>query len=189
MLWKHREKTDQSENPVKVCPVCLSKYSPDYVFCPRDGYRLVLEKSMDKETLLCANCGAVIQNPEEECLECGFYQDFNYPVLRLFPVLSSMITIWRFPYIFGRKEISRIHGAEYVNERHVKFSRTGDTIKVRDLKSLNGSRLNGHLLGSSPETLKSGDILELGVNGNGEGIVRLEIRIISQNKEITVRQQ
>lgn len=188
MLWKHREKTDQSENPVKVCPVCLSKYSADYTFCPRDGYRLVLEKDTGHQTFLCSNCGAIIQSEDEECLECGFHQGLTYPIIRIFPLFSSMITIWKFPYIFGRKDVSRIYGAEYVNDRHIKFSRSGDVIKVRDLKSLNGTRLNGHLLGGSPEALKSGDILELAVNGNGDGIVKLEIQIISHAQEITVRQ-
>ena len=52
-------------------------------------------------------------------------------------------------------------GAEYVSVRHARFSIMGQNLFVEDLKSTNGTAVNGHRI-VDPVALKSGDVVSVG---------------------------
>ncbi len=52
-------------------------------------------------------------------------------------------------------------GAEYVSGRHARFSIMGQNLFVEDLKSTNGTAVNGHRI-ADPVALKSGDLVNIG---------------------------
>ena len=52
-------------------------------------------------------------------------------------------------------------GAEYVSGRHARFSIMGQNLFVEDLKSTNGTAVNGHRI-VDPVALKSGDVVSVG---------------------------
>ncbi len=182
MIWKHRESTSVPSNGIMVCPRCLSQYTEDSLFCARDGSRLLLEKDVFKKEIMCRQCGAYITGLEEECPECGYTQNHSNPVVRLTPLLSSAIVLWKLPYEFGRGDLRRVNGAEYVNTKHLLFYQSENTVMVKDLKSLNGTKINGKPIGkggSAKEAqIKSGDILELAPNAQGEGMVKVTVDLV-----------
>lgn len=182
MLWKHKERLTAPNNAIRVCPRCLSVYPEDTIFCSKDGSKLLLEMDMNVGESKCIQCGAYLPADETECPECGYSADHSNPVLRLTPLLSSSIVIWKFPYEFGREDIIRIEGAEYVNSRHLMFYLSNKKIVARELKTLNGTKINGKILGRMNQKkeveLKSGDILELAINSQGEGMVKLSVNVV-----------
>lgn len=52
-------------------------------------------------------------------------------------------------------------GAEYVSGRHARFSIMGQNLFIEDLKSTNGTAVNGHRI-VDPVALKSGDVVSVG---------------------------
>lgn len=52
-------------------------------------------------------------------------------------------------------------GAEYVSGRHARFSIMGQNLFIEDLKSTNGTAVNGHRI-ADPVALKSGDVVSVG---------------------------
>lgn len=52
-------------------------------------------------------------------------------------------------------------GAGYVSGRHARFSLMGQNLFIEDLKSTNGTAVNGQLI-SDPVALKSGDVVSVG---------------------------
>ncbi len=52
---------------------------------------------------------------------------------------------------------------EYASGQHARIERQGDAYLLRDLKSSNGTRVNGiELAADAPHSLKSGDVIEIG---------------------------
>lgn len=64
----------------------------------------------------------------------------------------------------GRSSSNDIHVMdEELSRNHCLFEKTGDDgLRVTDLASANGTVLNGKTLGSDPEDLKAGDVIEVG---------------------------
>ena len=62
------------------------------------------------------------------------------------------------------------------------FYLSNKKIVARELKTLNGTKINGKILGRMNQKkeveLKSGDILELAINSQGEGMVKLSVNVL-----------
>jgi pSer/pThr/pTyr-binding forkhead associated (FHA) protein len=72
------------------------------------------------------------------------------------------ITVQRFPFVIGRRTDSDCSlSLPFVSRRHCRFVRIGDEVLVQDLKSRNGTFVNGKRV-SHPLPVQDGDELVLG---------------------------
>jgi serine/threonine protein kinase/pSer/pThr/pTyr-binding forkhead associated (FHA) protein len=85
-------------------------------------------------------------------------------VVREGPAAGQSISLESLPVVVGGEDAG-IRGIpdRFVSTRHLEFERGPDGVRVRDLGSSNGTRLNGHRLAAgAPETIQIGDELRLG---------------------------
>lgn len=203
MFWKKRE--DEEGNledesyrsdgtyPRKICPLCSRSYDDDSLFCRHDGQRLSIvemnhesERRGEKE-VKCPSCENVVIP-----LESGFCPICKYPIVRKAKKKSKSILliteqvypirISNFPYEFGRPDISRLPASERVNARHLEFILADGKIKIRDLRSLNGSKLNDTVIGNHGKSygefdVRNGDSLELVLDDYDRGEIRMKIKL------------
>src|SRR5215831_12898380 len=72
------------------------------------------------------------------------------------------IAVWRFPFVIGRQTNSDFSlSLPFVSRRHCQFVQIGNEVLVRDLKSRNGTFVNGKQV-SCPLPVQDGDELMLG---------------------------
>jgi pSer/pThr/pTyr-binding forkhead associated (FHA) protein len=156
-----------------TCPNCQTKHPEKTIFCDKCGTCL-LEDSQKKRTPLAV--GKVIwmggeetsEVPEEEIAVPlglkltipGSGRDVEVP-------LTEEVNIGRLdPNSNSFPEVDLTHdgGLEKgVSRRHARITRQGNEIFIEDLGSLNGTFLNRkRLIPHLPQTLKSGDELQLG---------------------------
>jgi pSer/pThr/pTyr-binding forkhead associated (FHA) protein len=75
---------------------------------------------------------------------------------------NRQIAVQRFPFVIGRRTDSDCSlMLAFVSRRHCQFVQIGDRVLVQDLKSRNGTFLNGKRA-SSPIPVQDGDELTLG---------------------------
>lgn len=179
--------------PRKVCPLCIRTYTDDSIFCRIDGQKLQLDDSPLPEaefSLECPSCGFVLRSRKPRCPVCGHPfsteehgsgpQFFN-----LIPVTGIPLQINRFPYVLGRKDVLRDHFSEYVSAEQIVFYKEGGRFYVRDKKSLNGSTLNGHVIGGKNlESMKKlpladGDEIGMVLDKKLTPLIRFQVEIPS----------
>lgn len=203
MFWKKKNGDDpniddeeyriEQAYPAKICPLCSRSYSDDSVFCKYDGQRLTIlnikiPEILEPGEMKCPKCGNTVKAREDgSCPVCGeqlvdvsklgkkksvtLFIDHLYP-----------ITIDQFPYVFGRKDVARLLSSEYINPSHIEFNFNGSKLMVKDVKSLNGSKVNELIIGMKGKSfgefeVKNGDTIELGLNGSNKGEIRMRVKI------------
>lgn len=202
MFWKKKNGDDtniddeeyrvEKAYPAKICPLCSRSYGDDSVFCRYDGQRLTIlnieipQSSASGETR-CPSCGnTVVPKDDGTCPVCAsVLVDVSKTRKRsvtLFIEHMYPITIEEFPYVFGRKDVARLTSSEYVNPSHLEFNFVGSKLMVKDVKSLNGSKMNDLIIGTKGKSfgefeVKSGDTIELGLNSSNRGEVRMKVKI------------
>ncbi|MGC8515485.1 MAG: FHA domain-containing protein [Thermoplasmata archaeon] len=192
MIWRKKEQQDPAPTgPRKVCPLCLRAYYDDSIYCRMDGQKLQLEATTQQDQskqIECPNCGFTLSTPRQRCPICGHifsnFRNTNETIfINLIPEAGLPIKIDKFPYSFGRKDVIRNHYSEYVNIEHIIFSLENGHFYIRDKKSLNGSSLNGHVIGGKRfENLKKlqladGDEVGLALDSNGISLIRFKVEI------------
>jgi pSer/pThr/pTyr-binding forkhead associated (FHA) protein len=76
--------------------------------------------------------------------------------------VNREIAVQRFPFVIGRRSDADCSlTLMFVSRRHCRFTRIGDRVLVQDLKSRNGTFVNGKRA-SSPLPVQDGDELTLG---------------------------
>lgn len=203
MFWKKKDSDEYEVEderyktyegyPGRVCPLCSRTFDDDSLFCRYDGQRLsIIEgkklKHMkgvnDVKCMYCNN--TVVPREDGLCPICrnvivksssGLGKSIVLLVDQLFPVI-----ITSFPYQFGRKDVARLAESELVNSKHLEFLVLDGKIKVRDSRSLNGTKLNDTIIGNHGRSfgdfdLKSGDSLELCLNSSDHGEIKMKVKI------------
>ncbi len=203
MFWKKKD-TDEYEvedeayktydsYPGRVCPLCSRTYDDDSLFCRYDGQRLSIIEGGRKKNMKglaemkCTYCGnTVVPRDDGKCPICrnvivksssGHGRSVVLLIDQLYPVV-----IETFPYQFGRKDVARLAESEMVNSKHLEFLVADGKLKVRDSRSLNGSRLNDTVIGNHGKSfgdfdIKSGDSIELCLDDSDRGEIRMKVKI------------
>jgi pSer/pThr/pTyr-binding forkhead associated (FHA) protein len=74
---------------------------------------------------------------------------------------AADIVIDRFPFVIGRRhDCDLALNSPSISRRHCCFLRNGEEIRLQDLKSTNGTYLNGNRVNAS-EILREGDVITL----------------------------
>jgi DNA-directed RNA polymerase subunit RPC12/RpoP len=145
-------------------------------------------------SLKCKNCGHVALPSEEWCSECGLRLEkvalapnqptiiSGNPSLELLFSDSANMTINQFPMILGRKDVLRYRSYDAVSTKHVAFYYENGQFLIEDQNSLNGTSLNGRIIGSGRKSegkipIKNGDYVQIVVGEKGEGEIKFTIRI------------
>lgn len=203
MFWKKKE-SDEAEiddpsyrtygsYPGRVCPLCSRTFDDDSLFCRYDGQRLAIVKGKKignrkgLNEIKCTYChNTVVPRDDGLCPICrnviiksteGHGMSLILLIDQLYPVLID-----KFPYQFGRKDVSRLALSDRVNSSHLEFLIVDGKMKIRDLRSLNGTKLNETIIGNNGKSfgdfdLKNGDSLELCLDDFDRGHIRMKVRI------------
>ena len=156
-------------------------------WCPDCGLKL-------EETTQVSSQGAIIQGSSSSPSQLPFpVQAVStgsatmQPFLELIFADSTKLTINQFPRILGRKDILRYPESEFVSGKHVAFYYENTQFSIEDQNSLNGTSLNGQVIGSGRNSmgkkpLKDGDNVQLALNEKGEGAIKFTVRIVNPPK-------
>ncbi len=192
MIWKRKSKeADPPPKSRRVCPICLSVYTDDSIYCKLDGQKLGLDDlavTDRKKQIECPNCGFFLTTVRQRCPVCGhIFRDVMEndvkAFINLIPESGLPIRIESFPYTFGRKDVIRHRFSEYVNTEHIIFTKEADKFFVREKKSLNGTSLNGHAIGGRKfESMKKlqladGDEIGLALDRNSMPLIRFKVEV------------
>lgn len=113
------------------------------------------------------NCGLYLNNQYNKHTVCLRQDDLLYDSYRLISksALSSDISISHFPFVIGKqkKVCDFIINQDVVSRIHLRIDKSGEgNITVKDLNSLNGTKINGVILGDDKEAgIEPGDVLEI----------------------------
>lgn len=179
--------------PRKACPLCNRSYTDDSIFCRIDGQKLQLDDGPRLEndfSMECPSCGFVLRSRKPRCPVCGHpfmehEQGLQAHFLNMIPESGVPIKIDTFPYILGRKDVLRNHYSEYVSAEQLVFYSESGRFYVREKKSLNGSTLNGHVIGGKNlESMKKlpladGDEIGLVLDKKLKPLIRFQVEIPS----------
>lgn len=179
--------------PRKVCPLCTRSYTDDSLFCKFDGQKLQLDDQPKADpgfSQECPSCGFVLRSKKPRCPVCGHpfsvnSQGSGAAFFNLIPVSGIPLKIDSFPYILGRKDVLRHHFSEYVSSEQIIFYRESGKFYVKERKSLNGSTLNGHVIGGKNlESMKKlpladGDEIGMVLDRNLTPLIRFQVEIPS----------
>ncbi|MCL4328014.1 MAG: FHA domain-containing protein [Candidatus Thermoplasmatota archaeon] len=186
MLWK---KKDGSEvRIVKICPMCNTEYDQNNFFCSKDGHRLYLDSENlgDGVPSQCPRCGSRLTENLNSCPVCGYrthQPERDGRLARLEVEGFGVLYIAGFPVEIGRKELARHPWSSKVNSRHLRISRDGDRYFVQDLKTLNGTSVDGVLInqkgGVRKKEIRDGGVIRIG-GSDPEGI-RIVFRILERS--------
>ncbi|MCL4329597.1 MAG: FHA domain-containing protein [Candidatus Thermoplasmatota archaeon] len=190
MKWIKKEKDRETEELVKICPMCNARYDLESSYCTHDGHRLILEEEKllqtEHENYKCMACGYVNTPPLHGfCVLCGepFGNDSRREKTFLFVEGIYPIYIDSFPLDLDRNRLARLEGSEYVNSPHVRFMKEGSEFYVKDMNSLNGTSLNGRVIGGrgrkkpEKERIFSGDTIELCLDDKDRGVIRIQFKV------------
>ena len=120
---------------MKRCPVCQSEFTDNYTFCDQDGSALAAVQVELQGRL-------TIHHPD------GRIQEFT---------LASQ------PAIIGKAPECDIFIADgAISRQHAQIEKRADLVFIKDLKSLNGTFVNGQKIGDEYFELKDGDKLSIG---------------------------
>lgn len=148
---------------------------------PTDGY--------------CPDCGARLDStvqgtqltpPQPSSMPSPFVSAVAQPSLELVFPDSTKITVNQFPYIFGRKDVLRYPESSYVSGKHLAFYYENGQFTVEDTNSLNGTSLNGQIIGKDKKgtgkmLLNDGDTLQLALDEKGEGAFKFTVKLVRGN--------
>ncbi len=190
MKWIKRDDQEESGNLGKICPMCNTRYELDSNYCQKDGHRLILEEKAktvnENSDFKCRACGYVNEPPLRGfCILCGepFGSEARRERVFLFVEGIYPIYIESFPFELDRMQLSRLEGSEYVNSPHVRIVREGPDFYVKDMNSLNGTSLNGKIIGgkgrkkAEKERLFSGDVIEICLDSKNNGMIRMQFKV------------
>lgn len=193
MIFKKKEREEKPEQPAKLekmCPLCGSKYEMSINFCPRDGQHLIIDlpsKQEDtEESVKCKNCGFVNQPTLKGfCVNCGERLEAKENVMSawLYPVGLYPILVKKFPFDLGRDQLFRLQGAEFISSPHLRITMEGGEFYLTDLNSLNGTSINGRIMGSGSTHKKikqrifTNDIIGLAPSQNGNGLITIQFKV------------
>lgn len=133
----------------------------------------------------CKACGWEGETDDEYCPECGAKLEGNPPVAsatmptfeRLVMPDLTEIRIDAFPFQFGRAMMSNYPDSDTVSSKHfiiyMKESNGNRTYEIEDSNSLNGTSLNGKVIGIDRKsngkfTLADGDKISLSIDPSTE---------------------
>ncbi len=192
---KKTEPAEVVDLPRKVCPLCMRSYTDDSLFCRVDGQKLQLDDPPVSETEFsqqCPDCGFILRSERSRCPVCGhlFSSENSGPIsdllfFNLIPVSGVPIRIDTFPYVLGRKDVLREHFSEYVAAEQLVFYKESNKFYVREKRSLNGSTLNGHVIGGKNlENMKKlpladGDEIGIVLDKKLNPLIRFQVEIPS----------
>lgn len=183
---------------IKICPYCGTHNSPNSYDCIQCDMDISCEKSIEEESLQVvstpkdAGCGKMLVRI---CTECGFSNplsarkcehcktDLDDVIPTEFSVdqihnvnIDSVDGLYSYKIseqetVLGRESAmcQYLSSKAYVSRYHCKLIYVSDELLVDDLKSTNGTYVNGHRI-AEPTKLVDGDELSLG------GIVKAGVR-------------
>jgi len=148
----------------------------------------------------CNNCGWSGPTPYDDyCPECGAKLEATPvpvpvqapqvgPTLELVFTDSTKLELATFPSKLGREDFKRYPGSQFVSRAHLTIYFENGQFQVEDTNSLNGTSLNGNVIGkgrnggggTGRQPLKDGDTLSLAgpFDEKGQGAVSFRVRVV-----------
>ncbi len=147
----------------------------------------------------CRSCGWEGETDDEYCPECGAKLEGNQPVIiATMPIIEKLvmpdlteIRIDAFPFQFGRAMMSNYPDSDTISSKHfiiyMRESNGSRTYEIEDSNSLNGTSLNGKVIGVDRKSngkfpLVDGDKISLSIDpstGNGKFEMKFKVTRIT----------
>lgn len=169
----------------KLCPHCQTPNHPEGRFCIKCGQSLAADQTVIM-SVNCPQCGAPLRPEARFCPVCGASRPALLATEEASPAeLPTLVVRWP----GGRTEkhelakqvfhVGRVPGNDIVldfptvSARHLKLEVTTSGILVTDLKSTNGTQLNGQLIPANvPQPWQLGDVIRVGdLRGNSVSMI------------------